>query len=152
MIKNDYYGIACNELNYLESVLPSIYYNPLVVQVQQIAEKMLKSVANSMYTDIETLLHGHNLRQLYLKIHEGEPEFILDAHKLSTLKDYYFDAKYPGDNFVTVTAEEFDVCLDTMYDVIEQVNNFRKKLNLDVITVQRKTNKTVNESVVFKLT
>ncbi len=54
------------------------------------------------------------------------------------LKDYYFDAKYPGDNFVNVTAAECEQCLTTMYDVIDFVHAARNKLGLSCSKIERK--------------
>lgn len=61
---------------------------------------MLKLVAERVCVGIEKLMRGHNLRALYDEIHKNEPDFVLDRKQLSMLKDYCFDAKCPGDNFV----------------------------------------------------
>ena len=37
---------------------------------------------------------------------------------LAYLTDFYYDARYPGDDFYTVTKEEFDKCKEIMYDTI----------------------------------
>lgn len=67
--------------------------------------------------DIEKLMLSHNLRGLYDAIHQQEQTFCLDRGSLSMLKDFYLDAKY---NFVTVSKQECQDCLNTMYDVLEQ--------------------------------
>lgn len=54
------------------------------------------------------------------------------------LKDLYFDAKYPGDNFVTVTREECDECLEIMYAVIDTVHSLRAKYNLPCQEVEER--------------
>ncbi len=136
-MKNDYYEIACNNLLYLQITLNSPFYNDIAVYAQQIAEKMLKSVAEIVTMEAEHLLKSHNLRALYDSIRRQEPEFALNRDALSTLKDYYFDAKYPGENFVTVTREECSECLNTMYCVIEQTNMLRERYGLPVMQVQR---------------
>ena len=41
-LKNDYYDIAYNDLLYLEDNYYKMNYNPMVVQIQQVTEKMLK--------------------------------------------------------------------------------------------------------------
>lgn len=136
-MKNDYYAIACEDLKYLQATLFLPYYNQISVQAQQVAEKMLKSVAERACVDIEKLMLSHNLRGLYSQIHQNDQQFCLDMGKLSMLKDFYYDAKYPGNNFVTVSKEECQECLDTMYDVIEQVNLFRERCGLDIFDMQR---------------
>jgi hypothetical protein len=44
-MKNDYYEIAYNNLLYLQATLHLPFYNDIAVGTQQVAEKMLKSVA-----------------------------------------------------------------------------------------------------------
>lgn len=44
-MKNDFYAIACEDLKYLQATLHLPYYNQIAVQSQQVAEKMIKSVA-----------------------------------------------------------------------------------------------------------
>jgi len=136
-MRNDYYEIAYNNLLYLQMTLNSPFYNDIAVYAQQIAEKMLKSVAEIVTMGAENLLKSHNLRALYDRIHEQEPEYVINRDSLSTLKDYYFDAKYPGENFVTVTREECSECLETMYSVIEQTNKLRQRYGLDVREMQK---------------
>lgn len=93
---------------------------------------MLKSLAEHTCVGIEKLMNGHNLRALYIAIHNVLPSFLLNKGSLSMLKDYYFDAKYPGDNFVMVDRESCIECLEIMYDTIKAVNTERSKLGLPV--------------------
>lgn len=134
MIKqNSYYSIGCNEFYYLRDSVNEKYCNPAAVQAQQVAEKMLKSVAESVCTGIEKLMSSHNLRALYDAIHREEPGFILDRNALSMLKDYYFDAKYPGDNYVDVTVSELREALKVMLSVVEAVEQWRVNHGLDTV-------------------
>ena len=136
-MKNDYYCIAMNDLKYLEVTLNTNFYNNISVGAQQVSEKMLKSVLEQVApaTDLEVdrALKSPNLRAIYDKIQEFDTTIVLDRKELSMLKDYYFDAKYPGDNFVTVTKAECNDNLKIMYNVIEQVNKFRKSNNLEIL-------------------
>ena len=136
-MKNDYYDIACNDLLYLQATLHLPFYNSIAPAAQQVAEKMIKSVAELTCMGIEKLMQSHNLRALYDEIHQVEPDFVLGRSSLAMLKDFYFEARYPGDNFVTVTKEDCAECLETMYQVVEQVNNFRKAHDLPVMEIQR---------------
>lgn len=95
MMKNDYYDIACNDLEYLQATLHLKFFNQFAIASQQIAEKMLKSVAEVTCVGIEKLMTTHNLRAIYTEINKVESDFILDKGKLSMLKDFYFDAKCP---------------------------------------------------------
>lgn len=136
-MKNDFYAIACEDIRYLQATLHLPYYNQIAVQSQQVAEKMIKSVAERSCVGIEKLMHSHNLRALYDAIHEVEAEYCLNRGMLSMLKDFYFDAKYPGDNFVTVSKQDCQECLDTMYEVVEQTNSFRIRYGLDYVQFDR---------------
>ena len=101
MIKaNSYYSIACNEFWYLRDAVSPVYCNPAAASAQQIAEKMLKSVAELVCTGIEKLMTSHNLRALYDEIKRVDTSLQLERKDLALLKDYYYDARYPGDNFV----------------------------------------------------
>lgn len=139
-MRNDYYDIAYHNLLYLEHALSTSFYNDIAIDAQQVTEKMLKSVLEQVSDsdDLDKLLHSHNLRAIYDKIHREYSDFHVDRGDLSILKDYYFDAKYPGDNFITVTAEECTECISIMYDVIEATNKFREENGLDVQQISRK--------------
>ncbi|MCM1106365.1 MAG: HEPN domain-containing protein [Blautia sp.] len=139
-MENNYYDIACYDLQCMQIMIDTGMYNRISVDAQQIAEKMLKSVLElciPLDDHVEKLMRGHNLKQLYLQIHNALPDFVLDQHDLASLKDYYFDAKYPGDNFVNVTYAE---CCDNVriaYDVAEAVNRFRIANQLQVKSFTR---------------
>lgn len=130
---NSYYAIACNEFWYLKDAVSPVYCNPAAASAQQIAEKMLKSVAELVCTGIEKLMTSHNLRALYDEIRKVDPALQLDRRDLALLKDYYYDARYPGDNFVVVTAEELREALEIMLTVVEAVNNWRLSHELEVL-------------------
>ncbi|MFP3152859.1 hypothetical protein LQZ18_00205 [Lachnospiraceae bacterium ZAX-1] len=48
--------------------------------------------------------------------------------ELGYLKDFYFEAQYPGENFMVVTAVQCEKCLNIMYNALEEVNRFRKRM------------------------
>lgn len=127
MIKNTYIDIAENDLQYLESVLQtgSTFYNQLAVQCQQVAEKFLKGYLDKLLLeeDISDLLRKHNMKKMASKLNEWNPELNLDTIGLAYLTDFYFDARYPGDDFYTVSEEEFEKCLAIMYDTVKKLKN-----------------------------
>ena len=47
-------------------------------------------------------------------------------------RDYY-DARYPGDNFVIVTVDELREALEIMLDVVEAVNCWRTSHELEIL-------------------
>lgn len=130
-MKNNYYDIAYNDYQYLTATMHTDLYNNISVQIEQIVEKLLKSVMEVVCIPCDKqTLNGHNLRKIYLNITKEVVDFELDADALSSLKDLYFDAKYPGENFIEVTE---DMCIKytrLMYEVIRVVNNFRVESNL----------------------
>lgn len=125
MIKNTYIDIAENDLKYLESVLEtgSTFYNQLSVQCQQVAEKYLKGYLDKalLDEDVSDLLRKHNMKKMASKLNEWNPKLNLDTIGLAYLTDFYFDAHYPGDDFYTVSKEEFEKCLAIMYDTVEKL-------------------------------
>lgn len=40
------------------------------------------------------------------------------------LTDFYFDARDPRDDFYTVTKEEFEKCMEIMYDTLEKLKTW----------------------------
>lgn len=125
MIHNTYLAIAENDLEYLESVLKtgSTFYNQLAVQCQQVAEKFLKGYLEKLLVDqdISDLLRRHNLKKMASALNEMKPELKLDTIGLAYLTDFYFDTRYPGDDFYTVSRAEFDKCLSVMYDTVQRL-------------------------------
>ena len=137
-MKNDYYSIAMEDLLYVQTTLNTEFYNNISIMCQQISEKLLKSVAELECTDIDKLMQSHNLRALYTEIRKVRSDFILDPKELSMLKDYYYDAKYPGDNFVVVDKISCEENLQVMYNVLKEVTEYREKENLEVILYNEK--------------
>lgn len=125
MIKNSYLDIAENDLRFLESVLKSgsTFYNQLSVQCQQIAEKFLKGYLDRRFLDedVTDLLRKHNMKKIASKLNQLYPDLGLDTIGLAYLTDFYYDARYPGDDFYNVSKEEFDKCLSIMYDTVEKL-------------------------------
>lgn len=127
MIRNSYIDIAENDLQYLESVLKTgnTFYNQLAVQCQQVAEKFLKGYLDRtvLEEDMSDLLRKHNMKKIASKLNDMNPGLKLDTVGLAYLTDFYFDARYPGDDFYTVSKEEFEKCLSIMYDTVEKLKS-----------------------------
>lgn len=125
MIKNTYLDIAENDLQYLKSLLEikSTFYNQLAVQCQQVAEKFLKGYLDkiSVDEDVSDLLRKHNMKKIASRLNEIKPELDLDTIGLAYLTDFYYDARYPGDDFYTVTKDDFEKCLSIMYDTVNKL-------------------------------
>lgn len=52
-------------------------------------------------------------------------ELELDTIGLAYLTDFYFDARYPGDDFSVVTEQEFQKCLSIMYDTVNKLKTLK---------------------------
>lgn len=125
MIKNTYFDIAENDLQYLESMLAveSTFYNQLAVQCQQVAEKYLKGYLDKIFVDedVSDLLRKHNMKKIASKLNAVKPGLDLDTIGLAYLTDFYYDARYPGDDFYNVTKDDFEKCLSVMYDTVKKL-------------------------------
>jgi len=126
VIKNDYYHIAMNDLEYLNAVKHLPYYNQHCITCQQICEKLLKHIISISYPgkDKDRLLKSHSLRTLYRAIRSYIDSFQLPEAELASLTDYYFDAKYPGPDFFAANEDDFKNCYSTMLKVVDAVNKF----------------------------
>lgn len=129
MIKNTYIDIAENDLEYLEAVLKTgnTFYNQLAVQCQQVAEKFLKGYLDNLFLeeDVADLLRKNNMKKIAARLNELKPDLKLDTVGLAYLTDFYFDARYPGDDFYTVSKEEFEKCLAIMYDTVKKLKTIK---------------------------
>ncbi len=125
MIRNTYLDIAESDLQYLESVLSmgSTFYNQLAVQCQQVAEKYLKGYLDKIFVDedVADLLRKHNMKKIASKLNTVKSGLDLDTIGLAYLTDFYYDARYPGDDFYNVTKDDFEKCLSVMYDTVNKL-------------------------------
>ena len=137
-LTNDFYSIAYNDLLYLQFTLSQNNYNPVAANAQQVAEKLLKSVINSVLVDDSKSIKTYNLRKLNDSLKESNVELFLDDLELSYLTDFYFDARYPGDDFVIVDKSRCNKCLEIMYKIVKSVNNFRLENGLYTFTFEEK--------------
>lgn len=87
-----------------------------------------------MNPNAKSVINSNNLRQTYSAINEEKDEIRLDTAKLALLEDYYFDARYPGDNFINVSKDEFEIAYLALIDVLNEVNKWRVMHNLEIVT------------------
>ena len=72
------------------------------------------------------MLRKNSLKKIAAKLNDIKPELELNTIGLAYLTDFYFDARYPGDDFYTVSKEAFEKCLAIMYDTVKKL----KSINL----------------------
>lgn len=131
--KNSYYSIACSELLYLRDALNPHNCNPAASGVEQVVEKMLKSVAELTCSDIQKLMVSHNLRGIYDAIRCSDTTLVLDRKELALLTDYYYDTRYPGDNFAIVSAEGLREAVEIMIDICCSITEWRRSKGLEIL-------------------
>lgn len=131
-MEKSYYEIALDNLDFLEDSLASKHYNVLSSMAEQIAENMLKSVLILEVVEAALVLKSHHLRNIYVKIQEAGIDLGLDNGYLSSLKDVYFETKYPGENYINVRYKDCAEYIKTMYDVVLAVNTYRESRGLPI--------------------
>lgn len=133
-INNNYYDIACSEYKFLEHNINRGFYNQTLPMIQQVAEKMLKSVIINLFLlDNDKILREHRLDKIYGHIRKSNNsicnKYTLNTGDLCLLSSYYFDCRYPGDNFIVATKEQESESMEILKDVITYVNNIRQDFN-----------------------
>lgn len=125
----NYYDIADNDYKYFRQYKTMInpdYNNPLAIQAQQIVEKLLKHVIEC-YCQEENpkeILRSHKLQSIYMVIHRIYPQFKLKRDDLLFLSSFYYDARYPGVDFVKVDENDAIRCIQIVEEVKETVDAF----------------------------
>jgi len=129
LLVNSYFSLAFNDLKYLKADMRDEEgaYNRQVVDTHMITERLLKGVLEDVELNDNRyksdLLRSHNLRKIGQVLNE-KLGIGLDLPNLSYLKDFYFEARYPGDNFIVVDKEMRDTCMNIMESVLEKLNPF----------------------------
>ena len=129
LLVNSYFSLAFNDLKYLKADMRDEEgaYNRQVIDAHMIAERLLKGVLEDVELNDNRyksdLLKSHNLRKIGQVLNE-KLGTRLDLPKLSYLKDFYFEARYPGDNFIVVNKEMRDTCMEIMGSVLEEMKPF----------------------------
>lgn len=136
---NSYYGMAYNDYCYAKAGMQVGEqlgnYNGVAALCAQSAEKYLKALLEVTFADEAlNLLHSHNLRAITNKLKEVYPDLTLSTKDMKWLGDFYFDARYPGDNFIEVNKEDALECLRLTEELqkiittlLEQKERERKK-------------------------
>lgn len=114
---NSYLGMARNDYLYARNGMSLGKkignFNGVAALCSQSGEKYLKAVIEKCFIgdeDALDLLHSHNLRALYNKV-ITKFNLQVSSKDCKWLGDFYFDARYPGDNFVVVNEQDAEECL-----------------------------------------
>lgn len=129
---NSYFGMGMNDYLYAKGSMATSReignYNGTAALCSQSGEKFLKAVIEKCFADEDSselipLLRTHNLRTLYNKI-TTKYNLATSSKDCKWLGDFYFDARYPGDNFVLVTEKDALECLA----ILEMIKTDTEKL------------------------
>lgn len=132
-VRNSYYSLADNELKFAKSSLNICAiiddYNQCAALCAQSAEKFMKALVERAFSDIDDLdyLRTHNLRKLHGLI-TSKYDFPVSSKDCKWLGDFYFDARYPGDNFILVTKEDAEECINIASYIKEAVDDIFNKI------------------------
>lgn len=143
---NSYYWIANNDLQYAKAsidVASSIgNYNLLASTLAQSGEKFLKAVVECYFKDDPTVLRElstYNLKKLKMLLDTKFTNIPFTGKEVKYLGDYYFEARYPGDNFILVTNKgEIDELIELTERIKEWVDSLeeQKKNNSELETLE----------------
>jgi len=124
---NSYIGLAKNDYFYAKSSMEAGRslgnFNVIASLCAQAGEKFLKAVIERGFSDdpsVLDLLHSHNLRALYNKI-ITRYSLSVTSKDCKWLGDFYYDARYPGDNFVEVNESDAQECLNIVQQIQKDV-------------------------------
>lgn len=107
------------------------WYNLFAAECAQIIEKMLKGILSisKLPEDISPHIFDiHSLQVLTRALHSIYPNTI-NVQNASWLSDYYFDTKYPGDNFVEVSKYDAEQILSITKDLAENLIALYNSIN-----------------------
>ncbi len=107
------------------------WYNSFAVECHQIVEKLLKGVLLEVLSPDDrrnSLISSHDLALLARALGKEYPNFV-KIEDCAWLTDYYFDARYPGDNFFVVTREEAQKVKDVTSHMADALITLHQQLN-----------------------
>ena len=114
---NSYLGMADNDFAFASGGMRTCselgVYNSIASLCAQACEKYLKAIIELCFADhqeLKSLLRTHNLRTLYNVISK-KYDLGVTTKDCKWVGDFYFDARYPGDDFVEVTFDDATECL-----------------------------------------
>lgn len=127
---NSYLGVADDDYLFAKAGMPTAAqigrYNNVASICAQAGEKYLKAVIELCFAqdeDVMSLLHSHNLRALLNRI-LTKYSMNVSSIECKWLGDFYFDARYPGDNFVIVNEQDARDCIA----IVEKIKNDAERI------------------------
>lgn len=134
MKQNDYLFIAMNNLKTAQKTLQIEEYDATAFYSQQCIEKALKFLLETSKVDMD--LKTHNLRTLYRKVETLLPNIKKYKTYIGDISDFYFNSRYPGEDFYIPTKIEAQDAFITaqavfnmVYNLVENKNEFPNALS-----------------------
>lgn len=145
---NTYQALAENDYLFLKASMNTCKmlgnYNNAAILAQQTCEKYLKAIIVSCLQDDEeakSYLGTQNLKTLLSQVNKNSKVIDIAYRDIKFVSDFYFDAKYPGDNFTLVNEEMFMECLEITEEVrkqaIQVINDNKKNRDNDAINTMK---------------
>ena len=109
MDANSYLAIAVRNIETSRKLLEWGDYNESVRLSQQVVEKVLKHILETTNdASVTKFMKLHKLPKLYSEAEKRNTKILPITNKdiLATLTLYYFDANYPGEDFVLLGKDE----------------------------------------------
>lgn len=129
-----YFDIAMKELESLDSLLRSAdetdWYNIVAQTCEQVLEKLMKDILqlSSVQNTIPEYLFGsHQLNHLCRAVNSIYPNTV-NREKCSWVGSFYFEVRYPGENFILVTRVEAEDLIAVTKDQAESLVALHNKL------------------------
>ncbi len=134
MDKRSYYDVAMNDYSHFKWLVQGIHldhtHNAIGVQAQQIVEKLLKHVLDRWCTEEDNtdLLRSHKVQTLVREIKKQTGFEVMKIEEALFLSDFYYGARYPGEDYIEVTLEEAQRAADIVDEVVQAVDRLRVQL------------------------
>ena len=117
---NSYKELSLYDMKSAEANYDHELWNKVGRECQQVCEKYLKYYLQYKHLLSETLERTHNLKKLLKEIPGYDKAIYKD---LSVVGDYYFEANYPGDNFMILDKEMADEAIETANNLISYIDD-----------------------------
>lgn len=115
--KKGYLKTAENDFMYLKDDYERKHFgNPFCFLCQNICERYLKYVVDEYCSDqgITELLKTHSLRKLVRYIQRELPEFQCNWSTVLKADGFYFNTRYPGEDYIEVVSEDCEECWEAV--------------------------------------
>lgn len=132
-----YYEIGMDDLKYLTDTLASKAYNNLCFNVQQVCEKMIKSVLELEDPTAKKLLNTHDIKHINRRL-ESLDKLHFDDAIITEINDIYYEVRYPGAEYLSMNEKMTVKYMQMMYDIVSSVNTYRLSKGLPIVSYTEK--------------